>query len=119
MSKLQKKPSALKRGHPTLQNMNFYKFFSTFVGNFWPPWSAGQGSGRGRKQRKSKQGTGKAQSERGRKYMKKIKKKVRGKREGKKVRGRMEMVKRGGGVRENEKVTIICVKQRDCNTYIG
>ncbi len=27
MSKLQKKPSALKRGHRTLQNMNFYKFF--------------------------------------------------------------------------------------------
>jgi hypothetical protein len=27
MSKLQKKPSDLKRGHPTLQNMNFYKFF--------------------------------------------------------------------------------------------
>jgi hypothetical protein len=27
MSKLQEKPSALKRGHPTLQNMNFYKFF--------------------------------------------------------------------------------------------
>ncbi len=27
MSKLQKKPSALKRGHPPLQNMNFYKFF--------------------------------------------------------------------------------------------
>jgi hypothetical protein len=26
-SKLQKKPSALKRGHPTLQNMNFYNFF--------------------------------------------------------------------------------------------
>jgi hypothetical protein len=26
MSKLQKKPSALKRGHPPLQNMNFYKF---------------------------------------------------------------------------------------------
>ncbi len=25
--KLQKKPSALKRGHPTLQNMNFLKFF--------------------------------------------------------------------------------------------
>jgi hypothetical protein len=25
MSQLQKKPSALKRGHPTLQNMNFYK----------------------------------------------------------------------------------------------
>jgi hypothetical protein len=30
MSKLQKKPSALKRGHPTLKNMNFYKFFPTF-----------------------------------------------------------------------------------------
>ncbi len=42
MSKLQKKPSALKRGHPTLQNMNFYKFFSTFVGHFCPP---GSGSG--------------------------------------------------------------------------
>jgi hypothetical protein len=27
MSKLQKKRSSLKRGHPTLQNMNFYKFF--------------------------------------------------------------------------------------------
>jgi hypothetical protein len=27
MSKLQKKPSALKRGHPTLQNMNFQKIF--------------------------------------------------------------------------------------------
>jgi hypothetical protein len=27
MSKLQKKPSALKRGHPTLQNMNFYQIF--------------------------------------------------------------------------------------------
>jgi hypothetical protein len=27
MSKLQKKPSALKRGHPTLQNMNFDTFF--------------------------------------------------------------------------------------------
>ncbi len=39
MSKLQKKPSALKRGHPTLQNMNFYKFLSTFVGHFCPPGS--------------------------------------------------------------------------------
>jgi len=39
MSKLQKKPSALKRGHPTLQNMNFYKFFPTFVGYFCPPGS--------------------------------------------------------------------------------
>ncbi len=27
MSKLQKKPSALKRGYPALQNMNFKKFF--------------------------------------------------------------------------------------------
>jgi hypothetical protein len=27
MSKLHKKPSALKREHPTLQNMNFLKFF--------------------------------------------------------------------------------------------
>ncbi len=42
MSKLQKKPSALKRGHPTLQNMNFYTFISTSVGHFWPP---GSGSG--------------------------------------------------------------------------
>ncbi len=42
MSKLQKKPSALKRGHPTLQNMNFYKFFSTLVGHFCLP---GSGSG--------------------------------------------------------------------------
>ncbi len=36
----QKKPSALKRGHPTLQNMNY--FFFTFVGHFCPP---GFGSG--------------------------------------------------------------------------
>ncbi len=42
MSKLQKKPSALKRGHPKLQNMNFYQLFSTFVGHFCPP---GSGSG--------------------------------------------------------------------------
>ncbi len=28
-----------KRVHPTLQNMNFYKFFSTFVGHFCPPGS--------------------------------------------------------------------------------
>jgi hypothetical protein len=27
MPKLQKKPSALKRGHPTLQNMKFFNFF--------------------------------------------------------------------------------------------
>ncbi len=43
MSKLQKKPSALKRDHPTLQNMNFYKFLSTFVGNFCPPGSGSTG----------------------------------------------------------------------------
>jgi hypothetical protein len=29
-SKLQKKPSGLKRGHPTLKNMNFYNFFLLF-----------------------------------------------------------------------------------------
>jgi hypothetical protein len=43
MSKLQKKPSALKRGHPTLQNMNFYKFFSTSVGHFCPSGSGSTG----------------------------------------------------------------------------
>jgi hypothetical protein len=33
-SKLQKKPSALKREHPALQNMKFINFFSsTFVGH--------------------------------------------------------------------------------------
>jgi hypothetical protein len=42
MSKLLKKPSVLKGGHPTLQNMNFYKLLSTFVGHFCPP---GSGSG--------------------------------------------------------------------------
>jgi hypothetical protein len=36
MSKLQKKPAAHKRGHPTLQNMNLN---STFVGHFCPPGS--------------------------------------------------------------------------------
>jgi hypothetical protein len=41
-SKLQKKPSALKREHQALQNMKFLNFFSTFVGNFCPP---GSGSG--------------------------------------------------------------------------
>ncbi len=38
MSKLQKKPSALKRGHSTLQNMNFNKFFFYFCGSFLPSW---------------------------------------------------------------------------------
>jgi hypothetical protein len=40
MFKLQKKPAAHKRGHPTLQNMIF--FYCTFVGHFCPP---GSGSG--------------------------------------------------------------------------
>ncbi len=34
---LQKKPSALKRGYPTLQNMNFFNFFY-FCGSFLPSW---------------------------------------------------------------------------------
>jgi hypothetical protein len=34
MSRLQKKPPAHKRGHPTLQNMNFFYF----CGSFWPSW---------------------------------------------------------------------------------
>jgi hypothetical protein len=34
MSRLQKKPPAHKRGHPTLQNMNF----SYFCGSFLPAW---------------------------------------------------------------------------------
>jgi hypothetical protein len=34
MSKLQKKPAAHKRGHPTLQNMNFFYF----CGAFLPSW---------------------------------------------------------------------------------
>ena len=34
MSRLQKKPSAHKRGHPTLQNMNFFYF----CGSFLPSW---------------------------------------------------------------------------------
>jgi len=37
-SKLQKKPSALKREHPSLQNMTFLTF-STFVVHFCPPGS--------------------------------------------------------------------------------
>jgi hypothetical protein len=40
--KLQKKPSALKREHPALQNMKFLKFVLLFVGHFCPP---GSGSG--------------------------------------------------------------------------
>ncbi len=36
MSKLQEKPSALKRGHPTLQNMNLIFFY--FCGSFLPSW---------------------------------------------------------------------------------
>jgi hypothetical protein len=34
MSRLQKKPPAHKRGHPTLQNMNFFYF----RGSFLPSW---------------------------------------------------------------------------------
>ncbi len=34
MSKLQKKPASHKRGHPTLQNMNFFYF----CGSFLPSW---------------------------------------------------------------------------------
>jgi hypothetical protein len=34
---LQKACPSYRRSHPTLQNMNFYKFFSTFVGHFSPP----------------------------------------------------------------------------------
>jgi hypothetical protein len=34
MSWLQKKPPAHKRGHPTLQNMNFFYF----CGSFLPSW---------------------------------------------------------------------------------
>ncbi len=37
MFKLQKKPLALKRGHPTIQNMNFWIFFY-FCGSFLPSW---------------------------------------------------------------------------------
>jgi hypothetical protein len=37
MSKLQKKPAAYKRGHPTLQNMKFKKI-SYFCGSFLPSW---------------------------------------------------------------------------------
>ncbi len=44
MSKLQEKPSALKKEHPTLQTMKFLNFFSVFVGHFCPP---GFGSGSG------------------------------------------------------------------------
>jgi hypothetical protein len=42
MSKLQKKPAAHKRGHPTLQYM-LLKFFSTCVGHFCPPGSGSTG----------------------------------------------------------------------------
>jgi hypothetical protein len=43
ISKLQKKPSALKKEHPALQNMKFLNIFiGTFLDNFCPP---GYGSG--------------------------------------------------------------------------
>jgi hypothetical protein len=41
-SKLLKKPLALKRGHPTLQNMKLFHLFSTFVGHFCPPGSGSE-----------------------------------------------------------------------------
>jgi hypothetical protein len=46
MTKLWKRPSVLKRGHPALQkkNMNICKLLSTFEGQFCPPGS-GSGSG--------------------------------------------------------------------------
>jgi hypothetical protein len=43
MSKLQKKPSELKREHPALQNIKFLNFVFIFVGHFCPPGS-GYGS---------------------------------------------------------------------------
>jgi hypothetical protein len=42
MSKLQEKPSALKREHPALQTMKFPDLFYIFVGHLFPP---GSGSG--------------------------------------------------------------------------
>jgi|688.fasta_scaffold2098858_1 hypothetical protein len=39
MSKLQEKPSTLKKEHPAIQNLKFHNFFSIFVGNFCPPGS--------------------------------------------------------------------------------
>ncbi len=38
-SNLQKKPSALKREHPALQNMKFPKLFVYFCGPFLPSWT--------------------------------------------------------------------------------
>jgi hypothetical protein len=43
MSKLQEKPSVLKREYPALQKMKFINFFSMFVGHFCPSGS-GYGS---------------------------------------------------------------------------
>ncbi len=42
MSKLQKKPSVLKRGHPNTSKHELLQIFFTFVGHFCPP---GSGSG--------------------------------------------------------------------------
>ncbi len=36
--KLQKKPSALKRDHPALQNMKFLNFSTFVAGSFWHSW---------------------------------------------------------------------------------
>jgi hypothetical protein len=39
MPKLQEKPSAFKREHPVLKNMQILDFFFLyFCGSFWPSW---------------------------------------------------------------------------------
>jgi hypothetical protein len=37
-----KKPSALKKEHPALQNIKFHNFFYTFVGHLCPPGSGSE-----------------------------------------------------------------------------
>jgi hypothetical protein len=44
MSRLQKKPPAHKRGHPTLQNMNFFYFCGSFFALLDPDSEYGSGS---------------------------------------------------------------------------
>jgi hypothetical protein len=38
MSKLQEKPSTLKREHPALQKIDLINFFSMFLSHFLPFW---------------------------------------------------------------------------------
>jgi hypothetical protein len=45
MSRLQKKPPAHKRGHPTLQNMNFFYFCGSFFALLDPDPYSNYGSG--------------------------------------------------------------------------